>query len=82
MQSIAVIDELVVSACDSAKQAQLFSCPRLNVAWRFLRIAVRNRSSSPFTDWQNDLHLISGINHELFLSSLSNLATLITAAAR
>ena len=38
--------------------------------------------ASPFTDWQNDLRLISGIDYDLFPCPLSNLATLITAATR
>ena len=34
----------------------------------------------PFTDWQNDLHLISGIDHRYFLCPSPDLATHITAA--
>ena len=36
----------------------------------------------PFTDWQNDLHLISGDAHGYFLCLCFDLATLITAATR
>lgn len=52
----------------------LARCPRQSTELR--------RNWPPFTDWQNDLRLISGINRGLFLRPLSNLATLITAAIR
>lgn len=40
------------------------------------------RTWPPFTDWQNDLHLISGIDHRFPLRLSLDLATLITAATR
>ena len=43
---------------------------------------ARQRWTFPFTDWQNDLHLISGIDHGLLLRPLPDLATLITAVTR
>lgn len=36
----------------------------------------------PFTDWQNDLHLISGFDPLFLYRPLLDLATLITAATR
>ena len=36
----------------------------------------------PFTDWQNDLHLILGFDRWFLLRPLLDLATLITAATR
>lgn len=36
----------------------------------------------PFTDWQNDLHLILGFVYRQFVRYLPDLATLITAATR
>lgn len=36
----------------------------------------------PFTDWQNDLHLISELNRRFLLRPMLDLATLITAATR
>lgn len=36
----------------------------------------------PFTDWQNDLHLISGLDRRFLLRPLLDLATLISAATR
>lgn len=40
----------------------------------------RSFPTYPFTDWQNDLHLISGIDYGKYLRQLSDLATLIAAA--
>ena len=39
-------------------------------------------SGLPFTDWQNDLHLIPGAAHGDFLCLYADLAKLITAATR
>lgn len=36
----------------------------------------------PFTDWQNDLHLIVGVAHAISLCSCIDLAKLISAATR
>lgn len=36
----------------------------------------------PFTDWQNDLHLIVDIAHAIFLCPRIDLAKLIAAATR
>ena len=44
--------------------------------------ANRLEAILPFADWQNDLHLISGIDHRYFLCPSFDLATLITAATR
>lgn len=43
-------------------------------------MANRRHAILPFTDWQNDLHLISGIDRRFLLRPLPDLATLITAA--
>ena len=40
------------------------------------------KSILPFTDWQNDLHLIVGIGHAIPLCSRIDLAKLIAAATR
>lgn len=40
------------------------------------------QAPSPFTDWQNDLHLILGVDHGFLHCPLSDLVKLINAAAR
>lgn len=40
------------------------------------------RTWPPFTDWQNDLRLISGFVYRQFVRHSPDLATLITAATR
>lgn len=52
----------------------LARCPRQSTELR--------RTWPPFTGWQNDLHLILGVDHGLYHRLLSDLATLITAATR
>lgn len=52
----------------------LARCPRQSTELR--------RNWPPFTDWQNDLHLIMGVDHRFPLRPLLDLATLITAATR
>lgn len=48
-----------------------------------LLLALNTRQTlPPFTDWQNDLHLISGFDHWFLYRPLLDLATLITAATR
>ena len=42
----------------------------------------RSFLTSPFTDWQNDLHLISGFDRWFLYRRLLDLATLINAASR
>lgn len=44
--------------------------------------ANRLEAILPFTDWQNDLHLISGFVYRQFVRHSSDLATLITTATR
>ena len=44
--------------------------------------ANRLESILPFTDWQNDLRLISRFDHRFLHRPLYDLATLITAATR
>ena len=52
----------------------LAGCPRKSTELR--------RTWPPFTDWQNDLHLISGSDRRFLFRLLPDLATLITAATR
>ena len=52
----------------------LARCPRKSTELR--------RTWPPFTDWQNDLHLISGFVYRKFVRHFPDLATLITAAIR
>lgn len=44
--------------------------------------ANRLEAILPFTDWQNDLHLILGVEHGFILCSSSDLTKLIAAATR
>ena len=44
--------------------------------------ANRLEAILPFTDWQNDLHLISRFVYRQFVRHSPDLATLITAATR
>lgn len=44
--------------------------------------ANRLEAILPFTDWQNDLHLILGFVYRQFVRYSPDLATLITAATR
>lgn len=44
--------------------------------------ADRLEAILPFTDWQNDLHLISGFVYRQFVRHSPDLATLITAGIR
>ena len=46
-----------------------------------MRITIQMRKP-PFTDWQNDLHLISGFVYMQFVRYSPDLATLISAATR
>lgn len=52
----------------------LAGCPRKSTELR--------RTWPPFTDWQNDLHLISELDRWFLYRPLLDLATLITAATR
>lgn len=44
--------------------------------------ANRHEAILPFTDWQNDLHLILGFVYRQFVRYSPDLATLITVATR
>lgn len=52
----------------------LAGCPRKSTELR--------RTWPPFTDWQNDLRLISGFDRSFLHRHSPDLATLITAATR
>lgn len=52
----------------------LARCPRQSTELR--------RNWPPFTDWQNDLHLILKFDRRQFVRYSPDLATLITAATR
>lgn len=44
--------------------------------------ANRLEAILPFADWQNDLHLILGIEHGYFLRLMLDLATLMSTVTR